>query len=107
MWSDPLLYDLELADDPGFDFTFWRELCARIGARRVLESACGTGRVTLELARAGLEVVAYDTSESFLARAREAIARAEPAVRERITLLAGDMRTPPPEAAGPFDLVAI
>jgi SAM-dependent methyltransferase len=106
MWSDPLLYELEFADDPAFDAAFWIGLCSRLGARRVLEPACGTGRLTLALARSGLAVTGYDSSEPFLARARSRLASEPEDVRARVSLSVGDMRAP--EVGGaPFDLVAI
>jgi SAM-dependent methyltransferase len=43
--------------------------------RRVLDLACGHGRISLELARRGLEVVGVDLSERSLALAREAAER--------------------------------
>jgi SAM-dependent methyltransferase len=38
--------------------------------RRVLDAGCGTGRVAIELARRGVEVVGVDVDESMLAEAR-------------------------------------
>lgn len=38
---------------------------------RILETACGTGRITLPLTRAGYDVVALDTSEEMLQSAQE------------------------------------
>ena len=51
---------------------------------------CGTGRLLLPLARAGLEVVGIDSSPAMLARARARLA-AEPALREWATLLRADV----------------
>ncbi|MEA2310762.1 MAG: hypothetical protein QOE28_730, partial [Solirubrobacteraceae bacterium] len=109
MWSDAHLYELEFADDPEFDVPFWRSVCSDVGAARVLEPACGTGRLAIPLARAGLSVVGFDTSSEFLARARERLAAEPPEVRARVSLMPGDMRRPPAEIAadGPFDLVVI
>ena len=59
----------------------------------MLELGCGTGRVLVEIARAGVEIVGVDLSEEMLARAEERLA-AEPAeVRERVRLIHGDLRT--------------
>ncbi|MEM8923805.1 MAG: class I SAM-dependent methyltransferase [Actinomycetota bacterium] len=44
----------------------------RLGARRVLDAGCGTGRVALELARRGRHVVGVDNDAEMLAYAREA-----------------------------------
>jgi len=58
----------------------------------VLELACGTGRVTIPIAQAGVEVVGLDSSPEMLAVAQKKVARLSPEVRERIRLLEGDMR---------------
>jgi SAM-dependent methyltransferase len=103
MWDDPDLYDLENADDPAFDLGFWERLIASSGARRVLELACGTGRLTLPLAQRfpDVEIVGVDSSPAFLERARSRVA----CVADRVTLVEGDMRAPGVD--GPFDLVAV
>ena len=48
------------------DLALWRSLAARTGGP-VLDVGAGTGRVTLELAACGLEVVAIDIAEPLLA----------------------------------------
>jgi SAM-dependent methyltransferase len=107
MWDDPWLYDLENADDPEFDLEFWAGLVERLRPARVLELACGTGRLTAPLARAGLAVrpdfslVGVDSSGPFLARARERVAAVGPAV----SLVESDMRAP--DVDGEFDLVIV
>ena len=92
MWDDPILYELEYADDPTFDLEHWLGLAERRGARRVLELGCGTGRVSIPLARAGLDVTGLDYSASFLERAREHAAAEPDAVRGRLHWVQGDMR---------------
>jgi len=110
-WDDPELYDLENADDPHFDLPFWRRLVERRAPRRMLELACGTGRLTLPLAAAGLEadpefeLVGIDRSEPFLARACEELAEQPPAVRAAVRLEIGDMRSFALEDR--FDLVVV
>jgi SAM-dependent methyltransferase len=52
------------------DLPVWREL-ARTEAGPILDVGAGTGRVTLELARHGHEVVALDLEADFLATLRE------------------------------------
>jgi len=92
---------MENADDPAFDLGFWTALVTELAPARMLELACGTGRVTLPLARLGVvdEIVALDMSEPFLERLRSRAGLLP------ITVLRGDMRAPAVE--GPFDLVAI
>ncbi|MGD8623227.1 MAG: class I SAM-dependent methyltransferase [Anaerolineae bacterium] len=53
-----------------FDIDFYLEE-ARAAQPPVLELACGTGRVTLPIARAGVPVVGVDSSVEMLARARQ------------------------------------
>jgi 2-polyprenyl-3-methyl-5-hydroxy-6-metoxy-1,4-benzoquinol methylase len=64
--------------------------------RRLLDLACGHGRISLPLARAGWQVTGLDLSTPSLQIAREA------SDREGLELewVRGDMRDPPP---GPFD----
>lgn len=57
-------YDRRYADYQ-FDIPFWRELASRHGPR-VLEVACGTGRVAIALAEDGADVVGVDVSPSML-----------------------------------------
>ena len=72
------------------DVAFYERL-ARASGGPVLELACGTGRVALPLAEAGLDVTGIDSAEAMLAIAqRKADAAAAP-VRDRLTLVKGDM----------------
>ncbi len=62
-------YDWENAQTLGRrDIPFWRRLALRAKGR-VLELGCGTGRVSLPLARAGVSLVGIDRSPSMLSRA--------------------------------------
>lgn len=54
-------------DDVHGEATFVR----RLGPLSVLDAGCGTGRVAIELARHGIEVVGVDADASMLATARE------------------------------------
>ena len=98
-WDDPELFELENADDPHFDLPFWQRLVERRAPRRMLELACGTGRLTFPLATVGLaadaefELVGIDRSEPFLARARAELAEQPSAVRAAVRLEVGDMRS--------------
>ena len=56
------------------DLLLWRDLAAIHGGP-VLDVGAGTGRVTLDLARAGHRVVALDLSANFLAALRERAGR--------------------------------
>lgn len=82
LYDRPDLYDLMSPPDPEMEAFYVSEALQRGG--RVLELACGTGRFTIPLARAGLEVVAGDLSEQMLASARVAAAKAGVAIDFRM-----------------------
>ena len=63
-----------------------------VGHGPVLELGCGTGRVALALARAGVEVVGVDASASLLERAERTRKRAPAEVRDRVRFVGGDVR---------------
>jgi SAM-dependent methyltransferase len=62
------------------DLPLWRELAADAGRDGVLDLGAGTGRVALDLARAGHDVVALDVDPVLLAALRERAAAAGLAV---------------------------
>ncbi len=86
------------------DLPFYRDVAADQGGR-VLELACGSGRVLVPLALAGCQVVGLDASPHMLALAREKLAAAGPEVAARVHLMQGDMRSFAIE--GSFDLALI
>ncbi len=57
----------------------------------VLELGCGTGRVLLELAKAGHRVTGLDLSERMLAQCKEKLAALPASAQTRVTLVQGDM----------------
>lgn len=65
---------------------------ARASGGPVLELGCGTGRVLMPTARAGVEVTGLDLSPPMLRVCRDALIDEPPQVRRRITLVQGDMR---------------
>src|SRR6185503_17983108 len=98
-------YDWENAQTLGRrDVAFWTRIASR-AAGPVLELGCGTGRVTIPLARAGVEIVGVDRSAPMLERARKRVrsgARARgapkrvPSVRApHVRLVRADIRTLP------------
>jgi len=88
------VYDLEIyhgaMGGPDVDGV-WLPLARECGAP-VLELGCGTGRVIITLARAGLEVTGLDRSTHMLSAAWKKLAAENPDVRARVTLVKGDMR---------------
>jgi SAM-dependent methyltransferase len=73
------------------DVRFYVDEAVRHGGP-VLEVGCGTGRVLIPTARAGLAITGLDLSETMLARCRASLAREPGEVQERVTLHQGDMR---------------
>lgn len=73
------------------DVPFYVELARRAGGP-VLEIACGTGRVLLNIARAGIAIHGVDNSPAMLGVLAEKLERELSQVRERVTLHDGDMR---------------
>lgn len=72
------------------DADFYLEL-ARAAPGPALELGCGTGRVALQLARAGIQVTGLDISEPMLTVAAEALARQPAEVSRRAAFVRGDM----------------
>lgn len=73
------------------DAPFYLDLAKECGGP-VLEIGCGTGRVLLPMARAGIEIHGVDNSAPMLAMLKENLAREKAAVREKVTVHSGDMR---------------
>ncbi|MBU0985019.1 MAG: class I SAM-dependent methyltransferase [candidate division Zixibacteria bacterium] len=57
----------------------------------VLELGCGTGRILLPTARAGVRITGLDLSEPMLARCRDNLAREPEAVRSHADIVAADI----------------
>jgi ubiquinone/menaquinone biosynthesis C-methylase UbiE len=71
------------------DLPFWQQFAAaRPGG--VLELGCGTGRLSLPLARSGVELVGVDRSAAMIARARTRSRRAK--LSGRLRLVRADIR---------------
>lgn len=87
-------YDLGIGrGGPGRDDVGFYVGLARGAGSGVLELACGTGQVTIPLALAGFEVTGLDLSSLMLDQARRKVAELDPAVRDRVHLVEGDMTT--------------
>jgi len=108
IYARPDVYDMEYEGAGNHDAHFFARLLARVRPRRVLELACGSGRVTFTLAAAlpVAEIVGVDSSIDMLGKAATEHQAAEPSVRERVSLVEGDMRDW--RGTGePFDAVVI
>lgn len=103
-WDDyAAFYDWENQRTLGrHDVRFWQSLAERERGP-VLELGCGTGRVSLPVARTGARVVGVDRSEPMLARARRRIRRARWA--PGIDLIRADIRLLPFRVEASFGLV--
>ena len=73
------------------DVAFFVEMAQASGGP-VLEVGCGTGRVLIPTARAGVEIVGLDLSPFMLAICRENLAQEPPEVQARVQIVEGDMR---------------
>jgi ubiquinone/menaquinone biosynthesis C-methylase UbiE len=89
-------YDWENAQTLGRrDVPFWRRVASEAGGP-VLELGCGTGRVSLPLARARVDLVGIDRSAPMLDRARRRIlTSSNPHILKSLRLVRGDIRQLP------------
>ncbi len=79
------LYDAIPAYLARTDIDFYVDTAKRTGGP-VLELGCGTGRVLLPIARAGIRIDGVDGSQLMLDRCREKLAKEPADVRERVSL---------------------
>ena len=100
--ESPALEELERITDTLYDevfahrkdLDFYLELARRYSTEGVIiEAGCGTGRVSIPLAKAGHDVIAFDTSASRINQFRCKLAAEPPFVQNRLTVVQGDMRS--------------
>jgi SAM-dependent methyltransferase len=84
-------YDFVPAYRERADVAFYVD-AARAGGGPVLEVGCGTGRVLIPTARAGIDIVGLDGSPQMLHVCRGRLQREPPDVQARVRLLERDMR---------------
>ena len=100
-------YDLEYQSQSEQDLPFWRELLMRYTPNRVLELACGSGRIGLDLlhgpGKFALEGI--DISSAMLATYRRKLESEPEEQRQRVTLHEGDMSSFELPNKGSFDLI--
>jgi SAM-dependent methyltransferase len=73
------------------DVAFFVEMAQAAGGP-VLEVGCGTGRVLIPIARAGIGITGLDLSPSMLAVCRHNLAQEPAETQARVRLVEGDMR---------------
>lgn len=105
----PHYYDIVFDNDTRREADFLEAVLHRHGpapgngrSARILEPACGTGRLVLELARRGHQVTGFDTSDAMTAYAAARLAGLPAAVRWRVRLRKASMESF--RMRGPFDL---
>lgn len=86
------------------DVAFFVDL-ARQADGPVLEAGCGTGRVLIPTARAGIAIDGLDSAPAMLNICRASLDREPPEVRARVRLHHGDMRAP--ALNGPYALITL
>jgi SAM-dependent methyltransferase len=74
------------------DVEFYLE-AARSAGSPILELGCGTARIVIPTAEAGVDVVGLDASADMLAIARAKLAQRPLNIQSRVQLVHGDMRT--------------
>ena len=74
------------------DVAFFVDAAVQAGSA-ALEVGCGTGRVLIPTARAGVDIVGLDSSAHMLAVCRERLREEPDSVRARVQLVQADMRS--------------
>jgi SAM-dependent methyltransferase len=96
IYQHPEDYELEVASQRLGDEAFWSDLMRRERPKRVLEIGCGTGRLTLPLARKGVcngfTVTGLDTEAVMLDRAHEHLRDEPEEVQKAVRFVQGDAR---------------
>jgi SAM-dependent methyltransferase len=89
-FEDPAYYTQAYASRRD-DVAYYRNAAESSG--RVLEQGVGNGRIAIPIAQSGVSVVGIDASKPMLRDLRARLKRESAAVRKRITLHHGDLRT--------------
>ena len=89
-YDDPAYYDQTYKKRTA-DVAYYVATALQMGGA-VLEYGAGNGRITLPLARSGVNVTAIDQSVPMLASLRQRLRDESGDVRERVTVKRGDMR---------------
>jgi SAM-dependent methyltransferase len=96
IYTRPEEYDLEHGTGEE-DVAFYQRLVQRLGARRVVELGCGSGRITVPLAELAAEqdltITGVDVSDDMLEQAEAKLEHLAPGCRARVRLQRHDIRT--------------
>lgn len=84
------LYDLMPTYERRPDVAFYVDICRSAGGK-VLELGCGTGRVLLPIAAAGIDIVGVDICPHMLARCRQKVSSRPAEVQRRVRLVQAGM----------------
>jgi len=100
-------YDLEYQGQSEQDLPFWCELVMRYMPHRVLELACGSGRIGLELLHSpgDFQLEGLDIAPDMLNAYRRKLTQESEAQQQRVTLYEGDMCDYQLPDKGSFDLI--
>lgn len=94
IYDHPLYYDIAFTWDVSPEIDFFErifELFVPFKVDRILEPACGAGRLLLALARRGYNALGYDVNPSMVEYARKRIIEAD--LDDAVEVIPGDMRT--------------
>ncbi len=102
-------YDLEYQSQSQLDIPFWLELVTRYTPQHVLELACGSGRIGLELLHlaGNFTLEGLDISAEMLGAYRRKLEQQPEALAQRVILHEGDMSSYQLANKGSFDLVLL
>ena len=90
-YDDPAYYTSTYADREA-DVAYYVARAQDSGGP-VLEYGCGNGRISIAIARAGVDVVGVDVSRAMLGDLRTRLRSEDAEVRARVHVRAGDMRS--------------
>ncbi|GER88105.1 methyltransferase [Dictyobacter vulcani] len=102
-------YDLEYQSQSEQDLPFWRELVMRYTPEHVLELACGSGRIGLDLLQApgNFKLEGLDLEQGMLDAYQRKLSREPEETQQRVLLHHGDMCDYELEHKGQFDLIIL
>lgn len=84
------LYDLDMRDIVKSDIPFYKEYAKKANGN-ILELACGTGRVSIELAKNNYKVDCLDLSEDMLVEFKKKLENLPEKIQTNIKLIQGNM----------------